>query len=211
MNIHDEVVLILAPHTDDAEFGCGGAILKLLENNCKVFVVAFSCAEESVPEHLPKQINKTYMHDAMEILGIPLENVLIKNYPVRYFPENRQSILEELVKLNNEINPGIVFLPSTFDTHQDHQVISQEGFRAFKKTTLLGYEMPWNNLMFTTTCFITLEERHVEKKLKSLECYISQMGRDYISADFVRSLMRSRGGQMGKIFAEAFQVIRINF
>lgn len=210
MTIQKEVVLVLAPHTDDAEFGCGGTIIKLLENDCEVHVVAFSCAEESVPSHLPKEINKTHMLEAMQILGIAKTNTIIKNYPVRHFPQHRQEILEDLVKLNKEINPSVVFLPSTFDTHQDHQVICQEGFRAFKRTTLFGYEMPWNNLMFSTNCFVNLDEKHIDKKLKSLDCYISQMGRDYISADFIRSLARTRGGQMGRTYAEAFEVVRIN-
>ena len=117
--------------------------------------------------------------------------------------------MEDLVEINRKITPSIVFLPSTFDTHQDHQVVSQEGFRAFKKVTILGYELPWNNLTFTTNCFIPLQEEHVNKKLNSLQCYISQMGRDYISKDFLKSVMRTRGGQMGKKYAEAFELIRL--
>lgn len=209
MEISHEKILILAPHTDDAEFGCGGSIVKLVENNCSVHVVAFSIAEESVPDNVPKNINKQYMKDAMAILGVKEENIIIKNYPVRNFPSVRQSILEDLVEINRKITPSIVFLPSTFDTHQDHQVVSQEGFRAFKKVTILGYELPWNNLTFTTNCFIPLQEEHVNKKLNSLQCYISQMGRDYISKDFLKSVMRTRGGQMGKKYAEAFELIRL--
>ncbi len=30
-------ILILAPHTDDGELGCGGTIAKLLENNIEVY------------------------------------------------------------------------------------------------------------------------------------------------------------------------------
>ena len=49
-------VLVLAPHTDDGELGCGGFITKLIENNVEVFYVAFSTAEESVPPGFPKDI-----------------------------------------------------------------------------------------------------------------------------------------------------------
>ena len=30
-------VLILAPHTDDGEFGCGGSIVKLIDSGAEVY------------------------------------------------------------------------------------------------------------------------------------------------------------------------------
>ena len=204
-------VLFISPHTDDAEFGCGATITRLIEEGHEIYCIAFSAAEESVPDNLPKDINRKDMLRAMRILGVDSDHVFILNYPVRNFPSSRQPILEDLIKFNSEIKPSTDFVPSTFDTHQDHQIVSQEGFRAFKKTSILGYELPWNNLNFTTDCFISLEERNVEKKISSLQCYFSQIGRDYINPDFIRSMLRTRGGQMGKTYAEAFQVIRIDY
>ena len=49
-------VLVLAPHTDDGEFGCGGTIAKFIEEKTEVYYVAFSTAEKSVPKELPKNI-----------------------------------------------------------------------------------------------------------------------------------------------------------
>jgi N-acetylglucosamine malate deacetylase 1 len=201
-------ILVLAPHTDDAEFGCGATMAKFSEEKHEIFCIAFSTAEESFPADLPKDINKTGMLKSMESLGIQRSNVHILNYPVRHFPEHRQAILEELVKFNNDIDPEIVFLPSTFDTHQDHQVVSHEGFRAFKRSSILGYELPWNNITFTTNCFIQINENHLEKKQNSLEFYISQFNRSYINKDFIESWAKTRGGQIGLNYAEAFEIIR---
>jgi N-acetylglucosamine malate deacetylase 1 len=201
-------VLVVAPHTDDAEFGCGGTISKFIKEGKNVICVAFSSAEESVMEGLPKDINRTDMIRSMNILGVKPENLKMLNYRVRKFPEYRQEILDDLILLSNELHPDLVFLPSTFDTHQDHQVISQEGFRAFKKHSILGYEIPWNNLTFTTDSFVILNEDDVDKKIESVKCYISQLGRGYLNDNFLRSLMTTRGGQIGSEFAEAFQVVR---
>lgn len=74
-----------------------------------------------------------------------------------------------MIKLNNKIKPDVVFLPSTKDTHQDHKVITEEGFRTFKRISMLGYEIPWNNLTFDTNAFIFLEDKHLEKKLTIVE------------------------------------------
>ncbi len=201
-------VLVLAPHTDDAEFGCGGTIARFVESGVKLTCVAFSAAEESVPPGLPRDTLRTEMKRASGLLGIGEDSLEILSYPVRKFPHHRQEILEDLVRLGRDVAPDLVLLPSTHDTHQDHQVIAQEGFRAFKKTSILGYEVPWNNLTFVTNCFIILEPRHVERKLEALKCYYSQLGRDYIDGDFIRSLLRTRGGQVGSTYAEAFEVIR---
>ena len=114
-----------------------------------------------------------------------------------------------MITLNEEIQPDLVFLPSKDDTHQDHKVISDEGFRAFKKTSILGYEIPWNNLTFNTNAFCLLEKKHVDKKIESLREYISQMNRSYINEELILSLAKTRGGQIGHKYAETFEAIRL--
>lgn len=204
----DSKILILAPHTDDAEFGCGGAIAKFSKITQNIFCVAFSAAEDSVPKHLEKNINRKNMYEALSVLGISKSHIQIFSYKVREFPENRQAILDDIIKIKENINPNFVFLPSTYDTHQDHQVVRNEGFRAFKQTTLIGYEIPWNNLSFTTNLFIQLSEKNVEDKILSIKTYISQLGREYVNDNFIKSIIRTRGGQAGYRYAEAFEIIR---
>jgi LmbE family N-acetylglucosaminyl deacetylase len=43
-------VLVLAPHTDDGEFGCGGTMARLVETGADVRYVAFSIATRSLPD-----------------------------------------------------------------------------------------------------------------------------------------------------------------
>lgn len=200
--------LVLAPHTDDGEFGCGGTIHKLVEQGCEVHYAAFSVCELSIPDGLPKDILEVEVKEATKALGIHKENLHIFKYPVRTFPENRQPILEDLIKLRKEINPDLVLLPSPNDIHQDHYTISIEGTRAFKNTTLLGYEIIWNNLTINTQCFNILEKRHIDKKIEALDCYKSQKGRNYANSEFIKSLACIRGTQIGAQYAEVFEVIR---
>jgi len=98
-----------------------------------------------------------------------------------------------MIRLREKIQPDLVFLPSTFDNHQDHQVISQEGFRAFKMCSILGYEESWNNPSFTTNGFVKLEEKHINKKIEALSKYQSQSKKSYMSPDFTRSLAKIEG------------------
>ena len=201
-------IIILAPHTDDGEFGCGGTIAKLIKSGAEVYYVAFSTAEESVPSQFPKDILKKEVKKATKVLGVEENNLIIYNYRVRHLAFHRQEILEDLVKLNAEINPDLVFIPSKHDLHQDHSTVAIEGIRAFKRTSVLGYEIPWNNLNFSTQCFSILSEENLAIKINALKCYESQMGKDYASEDFIRSLARTRGTQVGEDLAEVFEVVR---
>jgi LmbE family N-acetylglucosaminyl deacetylase len=201
-------VLVLAPHTDDGELGAGGFISKLIEQGAKVTYVAFSTAEESVPDHLPRDILKTEVRSATGKLGISENNLVIFNYQVRKLNYARQEILEDLVKIRKSSNFDLVLMPSLKDIHQDHTTIAQEGLRAFKAATILGYELIWNNLSFDTTSFIKLESRHIEAKYSALQCYSSQSGRDYMSRDFIFALAKTRGVQIGAEYAESFEVVR---
>ncbi len=199
----------MAPHTDDGEFGCGGTIAKLIDEGKEVYYVAFSDCEKSLdPGMAPDTLVKELMSATKE-LGIPEGNVLVKKYEVRCFGRDRQDILEDMVYFNKHMNPDIVFLPSPKDLHQDHNTIAMEGLRAFKLTsTILGYEVPWNNLSFNTTSFVTLSEDNINRKIDALKCYESQTNRFYSSGQFIRSLAITRGTQIGTQYAETFDVLR---
>lgn len=202
-------ILVLAPHTDDGELGAGGTIAKFIEQGTEVTYVAFSTAEQSVPAGLPKDILKTEVKAATQKLGISSENLIILNYEVRKLNYVRQEILEDLIKIRKNSTYDLVLLPSLNDIHQDHAVIAQEGLRAFKSYNILGYELIWNNLTFNTQCFVKLEQSHIQKKADALKEYKSQGFRDYMSEEFIFSLARSRGVQVGATYAEAFEVYRL--
>ena len=202
-------ILILAPHTDDGELGLGGSINYFIEQGKNVVYAAFSTAADSIPEGFPKDILKSEVKRATKKLGIKDENLIIFDYQVRKLSYVRQEILEELINIRKNFDFDLVFIPSLHDIHQDHTTIAKEGLRAFKNTTLLGYELIWNNLTFNTQCFIKLEKRHIEVKIEALKEYKSQGARDYLSDEFILSLAKVRGVQVGCEYAEAFEVVRL--
>ncbi len=202
-------ILVLAPHTDDGELGCGGTINKFIEEGRNVYCAAFSIAEDSVPDGFEKDALLGEFNQAMKILGLKDENLFVFRFKVRHFPQYRQQILEEIVNLRSKINPDLVIIPSKNDIHQDHKVIAEEGLRAFKKISILGYEMPWNNIVFETRSFVKLEQRHVDKKIEALNCYKTQQHRSYLKGGFIQGLAKTRGTQFENEFAEAFEVVRL--
>jgi len=201
-------ILILAPHTDDGELGCGGLIASCIDKGLEVYYVAFSSAQISLPPGAPKDRLIKEVTAATKILGIPAENLILYDFPTRSFPNHRQAILEKLIELRKTIKPNLIFAPSINDVHQDHATICREAIRAFKKQSILCYEEPWNNITFSTNCFIKLEERFLDKKIKALMCYQSQFHRPYLSEEAVRALAKTRGTQLEGGYAEAFEVVR---
>lgn len=208
MQLSFDRVLVLAPHTDDAEFGCGGSIARLIEENSEVHIATFSSCERSVPNKFPPDILKTEFKNAAKKLGVLEDKLFLYEYEVRIFNERRQDILQDLIDLRNKINPDLVFMPSLNDVHQDHHTIAQEGLRAFKFTTILCYEMPWNNMSFNTSSFVHLTENQIEKKINALKEYKSQEHRPYANEEFIRALARTRGTQINGYYAETFNVLR---
>lgn len=206
--IMDGPVLVLAPHTDDGEFGCGGTIAKLVEENCEIYYVAFSTCRASVPAGEPEDILEKELHAAMQSFGIPEAHVFILDYPVREFSEHRQSILDAMIRIGNQVKPKVVFAPSIHDIHQDHHVIAEEAMRAFKKTTLLAYEVPWNNFTFDNQAYFKLEQQHIDSKLAAISCYRTQTRRQYAKPEFTIGQARVHGVQISCEYAEVFEVVR---
>jgi LmbE family N-acetylglucosaminyl deacetylase len=201
-------ILVLAPHTDDGELGAGGSVARWIQEGHDLHYVAFSACETSVPTGWPSDVLRREVTEATANLGIRPDRVRVLDFEVRMFGRDRQDVLQAMVDLNRELAPGLVLLPSPQDLHQDHNVVANEGLRAFKRTSVLSYEIAWNTMAFRTSSFVVLDESHVEAKIKALECYKSQAARPYADPDFLRSQARFHGVQAGVTYAETFDVQR---
>jgi LmbE family N-acetylglucosaminyl deacetylase len=197
-NLFFENILVVSPHTDDGELAAGGSIGRFVEEGSNVTYIALSAPRKELHEECAK---------CLEVLGV--ENYFILNFPRRRFPEKRQGILQYLFDYNKENKVDLVLTPSTQDLHQDHQTVTNEVMRAFKHSTILGYELPWNNIIFHENCFVALNEKHVEKKLEALTHYETQKTRQYFEREYLYGLMRAKGLHIGEKFAESFEVIKL--
>ncbi len=209
-------ILIIAPHSDDAELGCGGTISRLLREGNEVYCIVLSKALRFskggyIPEVKEEDTKDVFdeLKESMEELGVKKENLFVYQFPTRYLYTNRQDVLDRMIQAKDEINPDIVFLPSTNDFHQDHQVVCKEGIRAFKNKTLLGYEFPWNTLSTNLNCFYSFAEEDLKKKIKALGKYVSQRERPFMNKDFVKNWAGLNGIKIGVKYAESFEVIRL--
>jgi LmbE family N-acetylglucosaminyl deacetylase len=188
---------------------CGGTISKFIELNCEINYATFSFANKSLPEGFPEGTTRYEVLKSTEVLGISKLNLHLYDYEVRIFPDHRQEILEDLVRLRKEINPDLVITHNSNDTHQDHKVISEETFRAFKQSaSIWGYESFKNNMVFNTDLYVKLNEKHIQRKIRSILEFKSQIVK-YNNTQGVKGLSQFRGSQVNSDYAECFEIMRI--
>jgi len=202
-------ILILSPHTDDMELGCGGTIAKFISEGKNIYQLVFSICEESVPKEFSSNILEKECRKSAKVLGIKKDHLIIEKYKVRKFPEFRQEILEKIISIRKSIQFDLIILPSTSDIHQDHKIICEEGLRAFKNYNILGYQLPWNNLITNSNCFIEISQTHLEKKIEAISKYESQGFRRYTDREMISAQAKFIGTQSGRYnLAESFELIR---
>ena len=198
-------MLVLSAHPDDAEIGCGGTIARFRDAGVSVLNYIATCGEKFTGGSFPFEVREKEAEAAADSLGMLIVH---ERLPHRQLSEARQYLLERLCKIRDSYCPDMVILPSSTDIHQDHRVIHEEGIRAFKGVTVLGYEMLWNNMTFHSQAFVPLLEEHIAKKIKALSCYVTQAERGYLGAPFTKALAEARGMQIKVKYAEAFEVLR---
>ena len=193
-------ILAVAPHTDDIELGCGATLHKY-RNDYEIDALAISNAQ---PLATGDPVEEFY--ESMKLIGA---NASFLDFEPRVIGIHRQELLDKFWNLQQKNKYDIVFCPSSYDNHQDHQAVYNEVFRAFKHCTILGYEMPWNNRTFRTDVFVSLSIEDIEAKVKMLDCYKTQLERAFMCKEYVMDIARTRGLQVGKKYVESFEAIRI--
>lgn len=209
INFKKKKIIVLSPHPEDGEIGCGGIIQKFIKNGSECWYVVFTIAEDSTHPPYKKDAQHDEMMRSVLSLGFNKSKIIKKNWKVRTFSYHRQEILDFMIQLKNKIKPDIIFCHSTFDIHQDHNVICQEAIRAFKLSTILGYELPWNLLKSQNNIFFEISKNQANIKAKALSNYESRSYRPYLKKEKILTVMSYRGLQIEKDYAEAFEGIRI--
>ena len=194
-------ILLLSPHADDIELGCGGAVERFVEEKHSILWVVFTATELLIYEHM----------EAIREVGLTIDECLNLDYENRRLFERRQDILDRLIAIKTGFKPDLVIGPSLKDCHQDHNVVAKEMVRAFKtSSSIICYELPWNHITFDTQIFVRLDKRHAEKKMAMLRKFNSQLplrARTF-TKEFVMGALAVRGAQVGSEYAEAFEALR---
>jgi LmbE family N-acetylglucosaminyl deacetylase len=204
VQVYGRKLLFLGAHPDDIELGCG-ALLSNLGRKSDVLCVTLSDNQKNPA--LRTLVEEHYR--SMAILGIDRGQIVLGPFETRNFPRDRQEILEYLFDLNRTYRPDIVFVHTESDIHQDHSVTTVEALRAFRGTTVLGFDVLRSSYGFFPNFLVEVTEADVEKKVQCLLAYGTYCDKYYFSEDVVRSTLIRHGALAERPFAEGFDILRI--
>ncbi|HEX9595924.1 MAG TPA: hypothetical protein VF982_03515, partial [Anaerolineales bacterium] len=105
--------------------------------------------------------------------------------------------------------PGLVFVHTSADIHQDHAVVTQEALRAFRGVTVLGFDVLRSSYGFFPHFLMEVQESHVERKIEALRAYQTYAERYYFDPEVIRATMVRHGALAERPFAEGFDILRI--
>jgi LmbE family N-acetylglucosaminyl deacetylase len=182
-------VLCLGAHSDDIEIGCGGTILKLLEqqNKANIYWVVFSSDEQRAEEARESA--------EMFLKGAESKSIVIKKFTNSFFPYVGTDIKIYFERLKQDFSPDVVFTHYRNDLHQDHRVISELTWNAFRNHFILEYEIPkYDGDLGSPNSFVHLDKPTAEKKIALImESFRSQRDKQWFDEETFLAMMRLRG------------------
>ncbi len=202
--LYGKKVCCIGAHPDDIELGCGALIANIAQR-AEVLCVTLSDNQKNPALH-----NLVKEHRAsMNVLGIPEDHDLLMDFETRRFPQLRQEILETLINIKRTYQPEIVFVHTRNDIHQDHVAVMDEAIRAFRGTTVLGFDVLRSSYGFFPHFLFEVSEQDVEKKLAALAEYKTYADRYYFGSEITRATMIRHGALAERPFAEGFDIHRV--
>jgi|SRR5579863_2262993 len=194
-------VLCLGAHSDDVEIGCGGTVLKLIEEQEDLFFywVVFSS---------DKSRRKEAQRSARAFLAGTRNKIIVKEFRDGFLPYDGRRIKEYFEGLKREFSPDLIFTHYRSDLHQDHRLISDLTWNTFRDHMILEYEIPkYDGDLGSPNVFVQLKDSIRNRKIRYLLDYFdSQRGKPWFTQETFNALMRLRGIESNSPhgYAEAF-------
>ncbi len=200
-------ILCLGAHSDDIEIGCGGTILKLIEERGDIEFnwVVFGSNEQRKREAFESA--DIFLRYAKE------KRVVIKDFRDGFFPYIGAEIKEFFEQLKREFSPDLIFTHYREDLHQDHRLICELTWNTFRDHLILQYEIPkYDGDLGSPNFFVQLNESICRRKVEYISSsFKSQKDKHWFTEDTFLSILRLRGIECGarEKYAEAFYCRKI--
>lgn len=202
-------ILCLGAHCDDIEIGCGGSILKLIEQKKVAHLkwVVFASNEKRKQEAIDSA--------TAFLAELAHKEIIVLDHRDAFLQFSALEIKEYFETIKKSFDPDLVFTHYRNDRHQDHRLLSDLAWNTFRNHMILEYEIPkYDGDIGIPNCFFHLTEQQIEKKINILiECFASQGNKHWFDKETFLSLPRLRGMEAAspERYAEAFYARKIIF
>lgn len=212
-----KTILILSPHADDVEIGCGGIIARAVAEGSKVVVALATVGGASTA---PSETRLLEFTASMRVLGVHEHILMSMGFDGCLHTKPMDSMVAQFDALQEQLEPDIVILPLP-SFHQDHRYCWEFGIASTRPspkkwfpTTVAAYEYPlsfWGGGEKPVTGVLHVDVTpYWGSKIKALQCYKSQMGGDLglISEYGAEALAKLRGLEVGVRYSEVLYILR---
>ncbi len=182
-------ILCVGAHCDDIEIGCGGTLLQLQKENAPLTIdwAILSGTHERRSEAI----------SSMEQLIAPRHRgtLTFGDLPDASFPAEYARAKAFFSLLRSNVNPDLVLCHARDDAHQDHRIVNEMTWGAFRDHCILEYEiMKWDGDLGRPNVYVPLDLEQAQAKVALLmSVYGSQRSRDWFTPDAFHAVMRIRG------------------
>ena len=200
-------LLVIGAHPDDIEIGCGGSILRWIQEQRigRVTWIVFSSAGEREVE--ARQSATAFLSGVAEVV------VRVEAFRDGYFPYQGGVIKDVFEEVKATTAPDIVLTHDRDDRHQDHRLIGELTWQTFRDHLILEFEVPkFDGELGEPNLFVELPDWAQAQKLRLLrDMFPSQMNRHWFTEATFAGLARLRGVECRSKsgYAEAFRSRKI--
>jgi LmbE family N-acetylglucosaminyl deacetylase len=195
-------VLCLGAHADDIEIGCGGTVVRLLEENPGLEVCWVVLSADG------GRSNEARDSAAILLEAAGQADVRVGDFEETFFPHLGREIKTYIARLGSELAPDLILTHWREDLHQDHRTVGELTWNTFRNHLILEYEVPkWDGDMGRPSVYMPLERSVCTRKIDLLmSAFPSQAGKDWFTAETFWGLLRLRGveARSPSGYAEAF-------
>lgn len=195
-----DVVLAVGAHPDDVEIGIGATLASHRAAGDSVVILTLSSGSMGGDIQARR-------HEALASAAIIGARLYLHDFEdTRLDPaDGLITTIEETIR---EVQPSIVYTHTEHDRHQDHRAVRQAVEVAARRVPSLAcFQSPSSTIDFRPTRFVPVDG-FVETKLRMLEAFTSQSGRDYMDPELVRATARYWSRFGAGAFAEPLETIR---
>jgi LmbE family N-acetylglucosaminyl deacetylase len=182
-------LLCIGAHSDDIEIGCGGTLLRLLQERpgSSVDWVVLSADEQREQEARASA--------AAFLTAADSSKIWVQRFRESFFPAAWVELKEFFEQLRKATEPDLVLCHRQVDRHQDHRVVAELTWNTFRNHLIWEYEIPkYEGDLGQPNLFVPLSLAHAERKVELLLTHFaSQRGRGWFRADTFHGLMSIRG------------------
>ncbi len=195
-------VLCIGAHADDIEIGCGGTLLQLSRAVPDLHVEWAVFSGQGQRHDEAKQSADTWLGE------VASKRVRLHSFADSYFPADWKAIKMEMQRMAAEISPDLVLTHRLDDRHQDHRILGDLSWNAFRNHLLLEYEIPkYEGDLGQPNLYIPLDGPTAELKIERLRsAFPTQSDKPWYDVRVFEGHLRMRGIECRAEFAEAFYV-----